>query len=337
VFGGLLGPSPLSPGMANQLPQGFDDQARKQAIQQMAIAAMSAPRGQQLAQATQAGQTGYRSSLVDMLRMQEMERMQADKKAEKDRQAALAASPQLRGMLGDLGPLLSPDTQEKVLAELMTSQPTQSSTDDIKEYLYAVQSGTFNGSLLDWILAQKKAGASTTNVNLPPESDAFRKALGEGSATQFDKLFTSANSARETLSTIQALKPLAENPNFITGIGSDYILGVGRLLGIDGVEETQAYFAGMGQIVAERIKAFGSGTGLSDKDREFAEKIAGASNTIEKNSILRIIKLNEESAKRVIDAYNERRSFLTQNNPTVPQYYPEIFAPGPWNKYAPNK
>lgn len=110
VFGGLLGPSPLPPGLAGQLPPGYEEQARQQAIQQMAISALSAPRGQQLAQATQAGQTGYRSSLVDMLRMREMERMQGEREKEE------ASLGRLRGRNPQFADLSRPTIEQIVAA-----------------------------------------------------------------------------------------------------------------------------------------------------------------------------------------------------------------------------
>jgi hypothetical protein len=183
---------------------------------------------------------------------------------------------------------LPKDVAYQVVAELMT-QPDQTVTpsDDMKEYQFAVEQG-FQGTLQEWILSQKRAGAntSTTTVNLPAENE-FLKGIGKNAADQLNTLQTSADSASKMLTSIQRLKPLVDDPGFISGTLGDARLTVAKALGLPGVEATQTYFAAVGDQVAERIKAFGAGTGLSDADREFAKQIAAGSIELTPASIKR--------------------------------------------------
>jgi len=118
LIGGLLGPSPLPPGMAGQLPPGYQEQARQQAVNNMALQLLAGPKaaqGARFANAAQVGQEGYRGSLVDMLRLQEMQRLQAERDANKAREGRLNAS--LQGIPGAEN--LSPRAQEELILSSM--------------------------------------------------------------------------------------------------------------------------------------------------------------------------------------------------------------------------
>lgn len=172
--------------------------------------------------------------------------------------------------------------------------------------------------------APPKTAGTVVNVG---GSDTFNKTLGEKAAEQLNTLHTQAQSAQSTLDLSKQLAPLLNNPNFISGTLGDVRLTVAKALGLPGATETQTYFAGIGQQVAERIKAFGAGTGLSDSDRKFAEKIAGGNIELTPAAIRDIVRINEESARRVIKNYKSQRAFLGQKQPAVFDYYPDIEVP----------
>src|SRR5690606_34861800 len=97
------------------------------------------------------------------------------------------------------------------------------------------------------------------------------------------------------LQTLQDAKKLLKSGT-ITGAGAEYILAFGKGLqqiGInyarDPIANTQAYAAIMGKQVGTIIKQFGSGTGLSDADREYAEKIVGGKITLTQEAIEKIM------------------------------------------------
>ena len=169
------------------------------------------------------------------------------------------------------------------------------------------------------------AGAARTTVNLPPAGKKFSETLGETAGKRLDKYRDNADSAVRTIETSQQLLPLLDDPKFISGTFADARLALARAVGID-VASTEAYFAAIGQQVAERITAFGAGTGLSDADREFAKSIAGGNPVTTAKGIRDIIRINNESAQNVIKRYNEERTRLAKTDAAVLDYYPEIGA-----------
>jgi len=167
------------------------------------------------------------------------------------------------------------------------------------------------------------AGAARTTVNLPPAGKKFSETLGETAGKRLDDFRTKAESAVSSLQNSEQLAPLLNDPKFISGTLANARLAVAKAVGIN-VSATEAYFAGVGQQVAERITAFGAGTGLSDADREFAKKIAAGEETLSVESIRRIIRINDQSAENVINRYNKERDMLAKKEPEVLDYYPEV-------------
>jgi len=167
------------------------------------------------------------------------------------------------------------------------------------------------------------AGAARTTVNLPPAGKKFSETLGETAGKRLDDFRTKAESAVSSLQNSEQLAPLLDDPKFISGTLANARLAVAKAVGID-VSATESYFAGVGQQVAERITAFGAGTGLSDADREFAKKIAAGEETLSVESIRRIIRINDQSAENVINRYNKERDMLAKKEPEVKDYYPEV-------------
>lgn len=166
------------------------------------------------------------------------------------------------------------------------------------------------------------AGAPRTTITMPSEKK-FSEAIGTAAAGRLDTYRNNADSAVRTIETSRQLTPLLDDPKFISGTFADAKLALARAAGID-VASTEAYFAGIGQQVAERITAFGAGTGLSDADREFAKSIAGGNPVTTAEGIRRIIRINNESARSVINKYNTERERLSEKSPEVLDYYPEI-------------
>lgn len=182
------------------------------------------------------------------------------------------------------------------------------------------------------VLAQKKevSGAGKTTVNVGVSTGKkFGETIAEQAGKELGDMQKQAQAAVQIQDSSRRLQPLLDSKDFISGTLGDARLAVAKALGLSGVEETQAYFAGIGDQVAARVKAFGSGTGISDADRKFAEKIAGGSIELTPAAIRRIVKINNDTAQNSIKAYNERRSFLAKENPDLLNYFPEIKGVGP--------
>lgn len=170
-----------------------------------------------------------------------------------------------------------------------------------------------------------KAAAGKTSIDIGVSTaKKFDDTMAELAAKELGDLSRQAEAAVQIQNSSRLLKPLLDNPDFISGTLGDARLAVAKALGLPGAEETQTYFAGIGDQVAARVKAFGSGTGISDADRKFAEKIAGGSIELTPEAIRRIVKINNETATNSIKAYNKRREFLSKKHPEMKDYFPEI-------------
>jgi hypothetical protein len=175
------------------------------------------------------------------------------------------------------------------------------------------------------VAAQKaniaREGAARTTIL--PAGKKFGETLGEKAALRLDDFRTKAESARRTLNLSDRLRPLLNDPAFISGTLAEKRTAAARAFGMD-VAATEAFFAGIGGEVAERITQFGAGTGLSDADRTYAKKIAGGEETFSKEGIEKIMRINEETARDMVRLYGEERTRLAKKEPEVLDYYPDI-------------
>ena len=110
----------------------------------------------------------------------------------------------------------------------------------------------------------------------------------------------------------------------ITGPGTEGVLWLGRFLSEkmgmklmegDAIDNTNRYIAGMGTMVGEIIKQFGSGTGLSDADREFARMISAQDPSgFSKEAIKGVLALNEMRMRADLLEHNDRVAQIKQTS-----------------------
>jgi hypothetical protein len=201
----------------------------------------------------------------------------------------------------------------KVLQTQLTAlEPTPA----IREFNYGLKNPEFTKSQI----ALKRAGA--TQVVLPAQEKAFEAELGKGQADAILKSRTAAEDAATILATNQVGRDLL-NSGAITGAGADFFVGLNQGLKTAGIDfgfadasaNSQAYAAAMGQNTAKLIKQFGAGTGLSDGDRKYAEKIAAGQITMDEKAIRRILDINDRAARNVITGHNKKVENIKTNIP----------------------
>lgn len=107
-----------------------------------------------------------------------------------------------------------------------------------------------------------------------------------------------------------------EEGNLITGKLANVELTLKSLANAIGADykdvgQTQAFQALAAKRVAEVIKAFGAGTGLSDADREYAQMAAGGNITMDREAIQKIVDMAREAIPKRIQMYKKdvERSF----------------------------
>lgn len=169
-------------------------------------------------------------------------------------------------------------------------------------------------------LTEKPVGTQVS-VKLPPQQGAFESGLGKGQSERVLKDQEVAQDAVSIIDTVRQGRQLLQS-GMITGFGAEALTQIGALLnqaGInfaeDAVANTQAFSANMAQNVGRIIKQFGAGTGLSNADREYAEKMAGGKITLDRKAIERILDINERAARNVIALHNKRVSGIKTNVP----------------------
>lgn len=147
------------------------------------------------------------------------------------------------------------------------------------------------------------------NNNLGDQNE-LAKALAREAGKDFIARRKDATDAKHSLQSSNKAIDLL-NSGVITGTGANFIVGAGKALqriGVnfaeDAVANTEAFYANQAKQVAQIIKAFGSGTGLSDADRIYAEKAAAGKITMSEQSIRRIIDMNQRASKNVITEFN---------------------------------
>jgi hypothetical protein len=125
----------------------------------------------------------------------------------------------------------------------------------------------------------------------------------------FTELYTAANEAQATVDNINRNLGLIDN--MPTGLGANVELLARRVAETLGDNPDQAvvnaetYMADAAQRVAKEIKAFGAGTGLSDKDREFTEKMIAGDITLNPESMKRILRIRKEVAEGTIRQFED--------------------------------
>jgi hypothetical protein len=157
--------------------------------------------------------------------------------------------------------------------------------------------------------AFQAAKRPTTTINMQQES-ALRKELGEAQGRMVADGYKAAEDAVSTMDTINIGRDLL-NKGVITGFGADFLVNAGQALkqvGIDlnsdAAANAQTYAATLAGNVGRLIKLFGAGTGLSNADREYAEKMAGGKISLDERALRRILDINERSARNVITKHN---------------------------------
>jgi hypothetical protein len=145
------------------------------------------------------------------------------------------------------------------------------------------------------------------------ELDVVTNALLGEEVKSYAELRKKADAARNLLQINKISEEIGAD-GLITGLGGQAKLNVIKTLEAVGLapqeatdlaSNTEAFFAYRGRAVAEIITAFGSGTGLSDKDREYAQKIAAGEISMEKESINKLLEIERRHSRNNIIANNE--------------------------------
>ena len=147
---------------------------------------------------------------------------------------------------------------------------------------------------------------------------------GGGSDKQvFDAIEADAKEARSAVSGLQAIQDArkAISGGGIFGAGADARLGlqkVGALLGVTDpktIQNTETFRAAIAPQVSAVLKATVGTSQISNTDREFAEKAAGGSITLDEGSVKRLLDIMEKASRGRVSAYQKRLDTVYPDSP----------------------
>lgn len=139
------------------------------------------------------------------------------------------------------------------------------------------------------------------------------KAMAEANVTNFVELNTKAQDARNMIELIDRQTSRLEG-GMPTGLAANVELNLrrfGELIGLPydpAVTNAETFISEAGKIVADQIKDFGSGTGLSDADREYAKLIAAADITTQQEALLSLLKIRRRAMVETVQGFNKVRA-----------------------------
>ena len=141
-------------------------------------------------------------------------------------------------------------------------------------------------------------------------SDKMIEALADESVKDVVSLRDKARTAKTKLDVLNRQLARLEG-GMPTGIAANIQLGlsrVGQLLGMPYNPElvnAQEYMMEVANLVKQEIKAFGSGTSITDADREYTQRMVGGDITQQAESLERMLNIYREAAEGTIEQYNE--------------------------------
>lgn len=183
----------------------------------------------------------------------------------------------------------------------------------------------------------KGIGGGNTVIN-----NAVNPALKDLSE-QFSTARGDASTAADTIRFVQSARAeLDKGGGIISGAGANERLQlqkVGALLGVtnpEAITNTETFRTQIKPIVLSTVKGLGAGSGISNADREFAEKAAGGDITLDERTIRRVLEITERAGRAKIQRYNKLGESMRKTQPDLEQVSPmlNIEEPGAYNPPA---
>jgi len=192
-------------------------------------------------------------------------------------------------------------------------KPFKTSTDATEFYRVDSSGRVFDPTTQKWV------EASSLNLSVAPQltqevtqMDYITRTMVDTELETYGELHTQATDAQRLLELNYVSQAMVDE-GIVTGKFGEMGLQARKILGSMGlstekqdemVGNTEAFFKFRGRAVAEIIKAFGAGTGLSDKDREYAQGIAAGDIALEEQSINKLLELERTYANMAIAKNN---------------------------------
>jgi hypothetical protein len=192
---------------------------------------------------------------------------------------------------------------------------------------------------------QKNAAASGMSLpdyqNRDAEKAQGLAVLKDNILPEIKTSMDSARAAKDEISAIhRAREQMDASGGIFSGSASEIRLKVAKaaeLIGVpntDKIANTEAFSAAIGSRVLALVKGLGSGAGISNADRAFAEKMAGGNINLNETSIRKILEIGERAARSKIDTHNTTAGKIIKSNEAL-QPYSDVYrvdAPGQYQR-----
>jgi hypothetical protein len=202
-------------------------------------------------------------------------------------------------------------------------QKPKESPSSVREYQFALANG-YKGNYMEF-LADKKPKAGDTVITFSDQSKQhFAERVGEGYWKIYEENLARAQESYASLRENEEARRLVRS--MYTGSFAEAALVISKVLNAAGIadtgnaiQNTEAFMAMRVRAVGKIIKLFGSGTGLSDADREFAALGAAAKITLNAASIRKILADGDTVARHWIGVHNDHVADAYKVYPEVPE------------------
>ena len=160
-----------------------------------------------------------------------------------------------------------------------------------------------------------------------------KQALAKAGVDNFIKMGEKARSAVRTLDTID--RQLARVKGGIpTGIAANIevtLRQIGQAIGMPydpKLVDSQNYMQEVAELVKQEIKAFGSGTSITDADREYTQNMVGGDARVQAEALIKLLNIRRRGMVQTIEDYNAiRKGYSNANLESVLAGYPEYGIP----------
>ena len=147
-------------------------------------------------------------------------------------------------------------------------------------------------------------------------TDKWREQMADQGVKDIVDARDKAMAANEQLSVLN--RQIARVGEMPTGLAANIEVGlrkVGQLLGMPydpAVTTAETYMMEVANLVKTQIKAFGAGNSLTDKDREFTERMMAGDITQAAESLEEMLSIYQEAAVNTINFYNEMQADVSK-------------------------
>lgn len=224
---------------------------------------------------------------------------------------------------GDYDSLSSEDFLKVLSGEKAELKVYTDSSGQAKPFRVNESGKVYNKDTEKWVMPSElgltQAAQLTRTIT---DADRISSKLKDKATDNFFVANEKALSAQKILEINTNSRSLMEE-GIITGAGANFLSGmasIGVQLGIvpQGVEDTliatQTFMAERGKQVLALLGSgdVGAGTGISDKDVAFMKEVAGQQITLNKETLSRIMRIEEQAARNAIATSNSRLEVMKQ-------------------------